>query len=122
MCYVDIEKAFDRVPRKVIEQAITRSSVVVIDQAVMSLYDGAKTNVRAGSVDSEKFKVKVGVHQGSVSLPLLFTIVVDVITEKARRGVLNEILYADDLVLMSKTVKDLKEDFGISWMHWRIRV
>ena len=43
--------------------------------------------------------------------PLLFAIVVDVITENARRGVVNELLYADDLILMSETVEDLKERF-----------
>ena len=35
------------------------------------------------SAYSEEFEVKVGVHQGFVLLPLLFAIVVDVITEKA---------------------------------------
>ena len=83
----------------------------VIVQAVMSLYDGAKTRVRVGSVYSEEFEVKVGVHQGSVLSPLLFAIVVDVITENARRGVVNELLYADDLVIMSEDMEDLKERF-----------
>ena len=83
----------------------------VIVRAVMSLYDGAKTRVRVGSAYSEEFEVKVGVHQGSVLSPLLFAIVVDVITENARRGVVNELLYADDLVIMSKDMEDLKERF-----------
>ena len=61
-------------------------------RVVMSLYDGAKTRVRVGSAYSEKFEVKVGVHQGSVLSPLLFAIVVDVITENARRGVVNKLL------------------------------
>ena len=43
--------------------------------------------------------------------PLLFAIVVDVITESTRRGVVNELLCADDLVLMSETMEDLKERF-----------
>ena len=43
--------------------------------------------------------------------PLLFAIVVDVITENARRGVVNKLLYADDLVIMSEDMKDLKERF-----------
>ena len=59
----------------------------------------------------EEFEVKVGVHQGSVLSPLLFAIVVDVITKNARRGVVNELLYADDLVLMSEIMEDLKERF-----------
>ena len=64
----------------------------VMVREVMSLYDGAKTRVRVGSAYSEEFEVKVGVHQGSVLLPPLFVIVVDVITENARRGVVNEFL------------------------------
>ena len=80
-------------------------------RAVMSLYDGAKTRVRVGSAYSEEFEVKVGVHQGSVLSPLLFAIVVDVITENAKRGVVDELLYADDLVIMSETMEDLKERF-----------
>ena len=75
---------------------------------VMTLCDCSKTSVRVGSAYSEEFEVKVGVHQGSVLSPLLFAIVVDLITENARRGVVNELLCADDLVLMNETIEDLK--------------
>ena len=64
----------------------------VMVRAVMSMFDGAKTRVRVGFAYSEEFEVKVGVHQGSVLLPPLLVIVVDVITENARRGVVNEFL------------------------------
>ena len=86
MCFVDMQKGFDRVPRKVIEWAMRKKCLSeVIVRAVMSLYVGAKTRVSA--------------------------IVVNVITENARRGVVNELLYADDLVLMSETMEDLKKRF-----------
>ena len=112
MCFVDMEKTVDRVPRKVMEWAMRKKDLSeVIVRAVMSLYDGAKTRVRVGSAYSEEFEVKVGVHQGSVLSPLLFAIVANVITENARRGVVNESLYADDLVIMSKDMEDLKERF-----------
>ena len=115
-CFVDMEKAFDRVPRKVMEWAMRKkglSEVMVL--AVMRSYDGAKTRVRVGSAYSEEFKVKIGVHQKPVLSPLLFAIVVDVVTENAR-GVVNELLYADDLVLMSKTMGDLKKRFS-NWKN-----
>ena len=41
---------------------------------------------------------------------LLFAIVVDAVTENAR-SVVNELLYADDLVLTSETMEDLKKKF-----------
>ena len=116
MCFVDLEKTFDRVPRKVMEWALRKKGLAeVLVQAVMSLYEGSSTKVRVGSGTSEEFGVRVGVHQGSVLPPLIFAIVVDVVTEHARERLLNEILYADDLVLMSESMDDLRERF----QKWR---
>ena len=112
MCFVDLEKAFDRVPRKFMEWAMRKRGLPeAIVRAVMSLYEGARTRVRVGSELSEEFEVKVGVHQGSVLSPLVFAIVVDVVTERAREGLMYEMLYADDLVLMSETMEGLREKF-----------
>ena len=114
MCFVDMEKAFDKVQRKVMEWAMRRKGTGISEvmvRAVMSLHDSVKTRVRVGSEYSEEFEVKDDVHQGSVLSPLWFAIVVDIITENARRGVVNELLYADDLVLMSETMEDLKKKF-----------
>ena len=43
--------------------------------------------------------MKVGVHQRSALRPLLFIMVMDVLTENVRDGSLRELLYADNLVL-----------------------
>ena len=115
MCFVDIEKAFDRVPRKVMEWVMKKKGLPeVIVRAVMSFYHGTKTKVRVGSELSEEFLVQVGVHQGSVLSPLLFAIAVDVTSENAREGLMNEILYVDDLVLMGECIENLKEKF-LKW-------
>ena len=99
MCFVDLEKAFDRVSRKVMEWALIKKGLPeVLVQAAMTLYEGSRTKIRSGA--SEEFGVWVGVHQGSVLSPLIFAIVVDVVTEHLREKLLNEILYTDDLVLM----------------------
>ena len=55
-------------------------------RAVMSLYKGATTKVRVGTHLSEELEVNVGVCQGSVLSPLLFAIVVDVVTGKMKEG------------------------------------
>ena len=64
-----------------------------------------------GSALSEEFLVQVGVHQGSELSLLLFAIVVDVISENAREGMMNKMLYVDDLVLMRESIENLKEKF-----------
>ena len=53
----------------------------------------------------------MGMHQGSVLSPFLFALVVDVVTEFAREGALSELLYGDDLVLMSEIIDGLRNKF-----------
>ena len=112
MCFVDIEKAFDRLPRKVIEWAMRKKDLPeVIVRAVMNLYHGKKTKVRMVSELFKDFLIQVGVHQGFVLSPLISAIAVDEISENAKEKLMNEILYADDLVSMSECMEKLKEKF-----------
>ena len=61
--FVDLERAFDRVPKKVMEWALKKKSLPqVLVKAVRSLYEGSRTKVRVGSGFSEEFGVRVGVH------------------------------------------------------------
>ena len=59
---------------------------------------------------SKEFLVQVGVHQGSLLSLLLFAIAVIVISENAGEGLMNEILHANNLVLMSESTANLKEE------------
>ena len=109
MCYVGLEKAFDRVPRRVMEWAMRKKGLPeILVKAVMSLYEGAETKVKVGSGLLEEFSVKVGVQQGYVLSPLLFAMVMDEVTENARKGWMKQFLYADDLVLMGETMEELR--------------
>ena len=46
MCFVDVEKAFNRVPKMVMEWAMRKKEIAeVIVRAVMSLYHGVETKV-----------------------------------------------------------------------------
>ena len=75
--FVDLEKAFDGVPREVINWAMRKLRVEEwLVSAVMSMYSGAKTVVRTVCGNSKSFEVKVGMHQGSALSPLLFVIIV----------------------------------------------
>ena len=80
----------------------------MIVKTVRSQYEkGATTKVRVSSDLSDELSVNMVVHQDYIYTPPLFAIVMDVMTKDVRNGVLHEILYADDLVLMSESTEDL---------------
>jgi len=63
---VDLEKAFDKVPRKVISWEMRKLGVKEwLVSAVMSMYAGKKTVVRTVYGNSKGCAVKVGMHQSS---------------------------------------------------------
>ena len=61
------------------------------------------SQVRFAGGLSEKFPIKVGVHQGSALSPLLFKLVLEEATKSIRKGDPWELLYADDLVLTAES-------------------
>ena len=107
MAFVDLEKAFDRVPRKVIWWALRKLGVEEwIVWLVQGMYANARSRVRVGEGFSKEFEVKVGVHQGSVLSPLLFIIVLEALSREFRAGVPWEDLYADDLVIIADSLEE----------------
>ena len=65
IAFVDLEKAFDRVPREVLWWSLRRLGVEEWMVAIIkALYDGAKTSVTNKQGESKEFEVQVGVHQG----------------------------------------------------------
>ena len=91
--FVDLEKAFDRVPREVTRWALRKAEVDEwLVKAVMAMYEGAQTVIRTTEGDSKAFNVKVGLHQGSVLSPILFVIVMEMISRELRAGLPLELL------------------------------
>ena len=107
MAFIDLEKAFDRVPRKVIWWGLRKLGVEEwIVRLVQGMYANAWSRVRVGEGYSEEFEVKVGVHQGSVLSPLLFIIVLEALSREFHSGVPWEDLYADDLVIIAELLEE----------------
>jgi len=105
---VDLEKAFDRVPREVIRWAMHKLGVEEwLALAVMCMYAGAKTVVRTVYGNSNGFEVKDSMHQGSALSHLLFLVVMEALSREFRVVLPLELLYADDLVVIAETEKDL---------------
>ena len=49
--------------------------------------------------------MKFGLQQGPVPSPLLFTAVMDVVSSETRSGLPSELLYANDLVFLTKDLR-----------------
>ena len=107
--FVDLEKAFDRVPRQVVTWALRKVGLEEwILQVVKAMYKNAKSAVNTNGAIGDPFPVKVGVHQGSVLSLLLFIIALEALSREFRTGLPWELLYADDLVLMADSIEKLE--------------
>ena len=61
------------------------------------MYEGTKTKVRRSAGVTDEFQINVGVHQGSVLRPLLFTVPLDYLLEQlADEPEVETYLFADD--------------------------
>ena len=104
--FVDLEKAFDHVPRKVIWWAMRKLGIEEwIVRFVQAMYNNTRSKVIVNNTYSG---VKVGVHQGSVLSPLLFVIVLEALSHEFRTGTPWELLYADEVVISAETEERLK--------------
>ena len=108
MAFVDLEKAFDRVPRDVIWWAMHKLRIDEwLVRLVQSMYTDVRSRVRVGNGYSEEFGVAVVVHQGSVLSPLLFIIVLEALSRELRTGCPWELLYANDLMISAESMEEL---------------
>src|ERR1700733_2360735 len=110
--FVDLEKAFDRVPREVIYWSLRKKGTTEkIVRLIKSMYEGTRTSVRCKVGKTAELEIKVGLHQGSCLSPLLFIIVMDAVSENIKREVPWDMLYADDLIIADRTTTGAQTRF-----------
>ena len=103
-----------RVPREVVWWALRNVGVEAwLVKVIQSMYVGVTAAARMKGEESKEFEVKVGVHQGSVLSPLLFTIVLEALSRHFRKGLPLELFDADDLVLLADSREILMEKIKI---------
>ena len=108
--FIDLEKAYDRVPREEIWRTMRERLVPEkYVKLVQDMYTGCRTKVRTVAGESSKFNVEVGLHQGSALSPYLFLILMDVLTERVRKEAPESMLFADDIVLCGDKDVDMTE-------------
>ena len=102
--FVDLEKAYDRVPKEELWYCMRKSGIVEkYVQLVQDMCEESKTVVRCAVGTAESFNIKVGLHQGSVLSLFLFAVIMDRLTDEVRREPPWTMLFADDIVICEET-------------------
>ena len=75
--FVDLEKAYDRMPRELIWYSLRRKGVPeAYITIIRDRYDGCKTSVITNVEKTKGIEIEVGLHHGSALSPLLFVIII----------------------------------------------
>jgi len=114
--FIDLEKAYDRVPRQELWTCMRTAEIPeAYVRIVKDMYDDCTTRVRSTCGETENFAVTVGVHQGSALSPFLLLVVLECLTKEIRREAPWEMLFADDVVINTKT----REEAELRVEGWR---
>jgi len=119
LCSLDISKAFDSVSHIILfNKLLDRNLPKSIILCLLSWYSNMEIVVRWNNIFSRPIRLTKGVRQGSVLAPALFSIFVNDILIKLSRSslgchinglVFNAIMYADDLLLLSLSLSDMRK-------------
>ena len=115
--FVDLEKAYDRVPRDLLWRVLQEYGIDGrLLAAIQSLYQDCRSCVRINGSKSDWFRVRVGLRQGCVLSPLLFIIFMDRISRRSTTPEcvtvgdvrVESLLFADDLALLASSADGLQ--------------
>ena len=101
MVFIDLEKAYDKIPRNVMWWALEKHKVPAkYITLIKDMYNNVVTSVRTSDVDTDDFPIKIGLHQGLALSPYLFALVMDEVTRDIQGDIPWCMLFADDVVLV----------------------
>ena len=115
MVFIDLQKAYDKVPRNVMWQALEKKKVPTkYVNLIKNMYDNVVTSVRACDGETDNFPIKIGLHQGSALRPFIFALVMDEITKDIQGDIPWCMFFADDVILIdeSKIVLIANQSYG----------
>ena len=88
MVFINLEKAYDRVPRDVLWWTLKKKAVPLKYVSIIrDVYEGVVINIRTCGGLTDEFPNTIGVHQGSTLSPFLFAIVMDEITKSIHEDI-----------------------------------
>ena len=110
MVFVDLEKAYDTVPRELIWHCLRKKQVPEeYIRVIQDMYAQCTTSVNTAVGETEEVSIEVGLHQGSALSPFLFILIMDTITDDIDEDSPWTMLFADDLVLCDRDSERVEE-------------
>ena len=107
--FLDLQRAFDSVPREIIWWALRAKAVPeAYIGVIQDMYANTEAVVKTIVGHTKPFPITVGVHQGSVLSSYLFCIVLDVLSAEIPDTPPWVMEYADDIALVSRHRQDLE--------------
>lgn len=108
--FIDLEKAYDTVPRILIWNCLRKAMCPeTYIRWLIDMYEGCETVVKTAAGNTEEFRVGMGLHQGSVLSPFLFVVIMEILTKNIVEDAPWSMLFADDIVLNAETDKELEQ-------------
>ncbi|XP_026459825.1 uncharacterized protein LOC113360538 [Papaver somniferum] len=109
LLFINLEKAYNKIPREVLWQALAEMNVpdkyIVL---IQDMYEGARSSVRTIGGLSNEFPIKIVLHQGSDLSPYIFALVIDQITKDIQGELPWTMLFADDVALIGESKSDVE--------------
>jgi hypothetical protein len=101
MVFIDMEKAYDKIPQNVMWWALEKHKVPTkYTTLIKDMYDNVVTSVRTSDGDTNDFPNKIGLHHGSALSLYLFDLVMDEVTRDIQGDISWCMLFADDVLLV----------------------
>ena len=125
VAFIDYRKAFDTVRRETLWQILKKQKVPSkVLKILESMYKGVKVIVRFGNELSGEIGCPLGVRQGCLLSPLLFSLLITEVAKQVAAGgragyqlipgarEIFSLLFADDIVLIAKTPAGLQNQIN----------
>ena len=84
LCFVDYQKAFDRVSHDKLVEVLERAEIPELERRlIINLYWDQKAKIRVGKENSREFRIERGVRQGCIISPILFNLYTEYMIQEA---------------------------------------
>jgi len=117
MVFIDLEKAYDRVPCEVLWRCLEEKRILPLYiRVIKDMYEGGRTSVRMPGGVTNDFFIGRGLHQGSALSPFLFTLVMEVLMRENQDEVPWSMPFTDNIILIDETRQGVNDKLE-RWRH-----